>query len=301
MRAAARARRTALLPALAALAIIATGAAPAARAAIEHDRDDTSSVVFEARIAFDATINAGEDRYALLGVTVLGTAAQVTSADLLTPAEAFPLSFVGAMNAPAGGCRLEWWGLVDPPVGAHQVVAQLGAPARYSGATLISYRGVDRAAPIGSFVSAGGRRGPSAVTVASVPGGLVLDNTCGVSPAETSVLAIAGDGQTARWHWSIASLSSAASQHEGRSSVTMTWTASGDGMLEWASGGIALNPAGGPSGDVRLRIGNAGCAAGGPALAPGALTGCWTIALTLATAWALRRREGGQKREQRRR
>jgi hypothetical protein len=282
---------------LLAAALVGTAAAAPARAAIEHDRDDDGSGGFEARISFDAAVSPGDNRYALLGVTTTGTAAQVTSADLLTSTDSFPLSFVGAMNSPAGGCRLEWWGIVDPPVGPQQVVVQLGALANYVSATLVSYRGVDRINPITSFVSAGGRRGPTAVTVAGVPGGLVLDNTCGISPAETSVLSMAGDDQVARWHWSIGSLSSAGSQRGGAASVTMTWTASGDNMLEWASGGVALNPAGGPSGDIRLKIGNAGCAIGGRRPAPTVIMTCWVAVLALLQVWVSRalRRRGHEK------
>jgi hypothetical protein len=123
------------------------------------------------------------------------------------------------------------------------------------------------------------------VTIASVPGGLVLDATCGKGP--NAQLDRAGSGQRAHWHWLTEQLSSAGSRKSGAAAVTMTWTANGDNMIEWASGGIALNPAGGPSGDIKLKVTNAGCALAGPGRQ--SPTG-WVILAGSLAFWAVRRR-----------
>jgi hypothetical protein len=257
-----------------------------AAAAVEHDRDDDGGLYNDSRMVFDAVIAPGSDRYLLMGVTATGTVATVTTATL----GPLPLGFIGAASAPGAGCHLEWWGLSDPPVGTQQVVVELASSTQHAGATAISYRGVDRRNPLGMFVSGGGLVGPTSVTIASTPGGVVVDNVCGWAP--DSVIDMAGDGQTARWHWLVSQLSSAGSQKDGAPSVQMTWTASASGMMPWAAGGIALNPAAPGSSDggaqipVPLRISSASCHLAGRRPAPGA--GGWLVVLVLLGATASR-------------
>jgi len=263
------------------LLALVTGAG-AALAAIEHDEPFDGGGFATATMAFLATIAPGADRYVLMGTTAQGTTAIVKSAVM----DGVPLSFIGAVNSAGGACRMEWWGLVAPVEGVHQVNVVMDTTTVHSGATLISYRGVDPNLPVQSFASAAGLRGPTAVTIPSVPGGVVLDATCGRGP--NARLDIAGSGQRANWHWLTEDLSSAGSEKAGAAAVTMTWTANGDNMLDWASAGIALNPAGGPSGDIKLKVTNASCAlSGAPHRSPA--TG-WVMLAGLLVLGALRRR-----------
>ena len=138
---------------------------------------------------------------------------------------------------------------------------------------MISYRGVASAGTVGSFVPAQGAAGPSVVTVASAPGEVVLDGVCGW--AADSLLQTAGDDQEARWHWSTGSLSSAGSQKPGAPAVTMSWTESGAGTMEWGAAAVVLRPAGVvPS--VPLDVQTAGCTVAGTDRHPaGHPRACW--------------------------
>jgi MYXO-CTERM domain-containing protein len=144
---------------------------------------------------------------------------------------------------------------------------------------------------VASFVPAQGSAGPSVVTAASAPGEVVLDGVCGW--AADSLLAIAGDQQEARWHWSTGSLSSAGSQKPGAPAVTMTWTESGAGTMEWGAAAVVLRPAGVvPS--VPLDVQTAGCAVAGDDRHP---TPWKLLALGLSWVgvWAVRRRRRQQR------
>ena len=159
---------------------------------------------------------------------------------------------------------------------------------------MISYRGVASAGTVGSFVPAQGAAGPSVVTAASAPGEVVLDGVCGW--AADSLLMTAGDQQEARWHWSTGSLSSAGSQKPGAPAVTMSWTESGAGTMEWGAAAVVLRPAGVvPS--IPLDVQTAGCSRGGHRPAPRGrctLWDCWPWAC-LVGLWAVRRRRRRQQ------
>ena len=137
---------------------------------------------------------------------------------------------------------------------------------------MISYRGVASAGTVASFVPAQGAAGPSVVTAASAPGEVVLDGVCGW--AADSLLHTAGDEQEARWHWSTGSLSSAGSQKPGAPAVTMSWTESGAGTMEWGAAAIVLRPAGVvPS--VPLDVQTAGCTVAGTGPGTQRPRDCW--------------------------
>jgi RNA polymerase sigma-70 factor (ECF subfamily) len=268
-----------------------------ARAAIELDVAREEGSFNLPRITYDAAVGSGADRYLLVVVTTAYPAAAVTRAAYAGA----PLGFLGAQSSPTGGCRVEWWGLAAPTEGTHALLVELGAVVARSGAAFLSYRGVDPALPVGPFVAAAGAAAPTAVSVASAPGELVLDGACGFSP--DAVLGSAGGGQTARWHWSIQSLSSAGSETAGAPIVIPTWTSIGLGTMEWAAGALALRPATGqsarepppapPAGpstrEVSLSVGT-GCAAAGDGQGRGGTKGAALVGLGLLGFLTLRRR-----------
>jgi hypothetical protein len=256
-----------------------------ARAAIEHDFDVIGDQRNGHEVDLAVSVGAGQARYALVGVTVTGTAARVSAVH----AGATSFGFINGSDAEGGGCRSEWWGLRDPPVGDQMVIVELAADTPFAGATFVSYRGVDQHRPLGSMVSAKGMLPPTGVILSAAPDALALENTCGWGPA--SVLDDAGGGQTALWHWSIGALSSAGSVKPGASNVSLTWTAGGDHVMAWAATGLVLNPAGGAPPTTTLDIGTTGCAAAGRPGRPQ-----WWL---LAAAVALRR-AGRRFREHRR-
>jgi hypothetical protein len=263
--------------------VLATGQA---RAAIEHDNDTLLGDFTSDQISGETTVAAGDDRYLLASVVTTGLPAVVSVSH-----GGKALGFIGGVSSPGGNCQLQWWGLVAPATGTLPFRVQLSAAAQHLSASVISYRGVASAGTVASFVPAQGAAGPSVVTAASAPGEVVLDGVCGW--AADSLLAIAGDEQEARWHWSTGSLSSAGSQKPGAPTVTMTWTESGPGTMEWGATAIALRPAGVvPS--VPLDVQTAGCtvAGGGRHAAP---WGLLALGLSWAGLLAVRRRRRQQR------
>ena len=269
-----RARITAL-----GCAALAVGSAGIARAAIELDRAMEQGDFNSSELTFPATIGPGEDRYLLVAV--------VTSA---TPAiqsvswAGSQLGFIGQAISPAANCQLQWWGLVAPADGTHPFRVELASATTHLSAALISYRGVAAVGAVGTFVAARGPVGPSVVNAASTAGEQVVDGVCGWAP--DSLIETAGGNQVARWHWSSGSLSSAGSQKAGAPSVTMSWTQSGPGAMEWAAAVVALRPAGVvPS--VPLDVTSAGCAVAEHQQPPGAAP--VLAVLCFMGLWAVRR------------
>lgn len=296
MKVRARARagvRAVWLPLLCAagLAAVPVGAV---QAAIEHDRDLDQFANPAGRIEVEATVGPGEDRFVLLVVTTSGSDATVSAATLGSTS----FSSLGVVSSPTLACRVHWFGLVAPAVGAQLLRVELNAPAQTFNANLISYRGVDQAQPTGRLVAVWGPTGPTTVRVPSDPRDLVLDGVCGWSP--DGRVMTAGPNQTARWHWSIASLSAAGSQKPGLDpDTTLTWTASGNGAMEWAGGGLALKPTGWNR-PLDLSVGTLGCQlAGSRAGTKGGLGAGWPLAAALLFGWAGRRAVRRKVRRQR--
>jgi hypothetical protein len=262
------------------------GATGQARAAIEHDSDTLLGEFRSAELSAETTVAAGDDRYLLAAVVTTGMPAILSVSHAGTA-----LGFIGRVSSPGGNCQLQWWGLVAPATGTLPFRVQLSTASEHLGVTVISYRGVASAGTVASFVPAQGSAGPSVVTAASAPGEVVLDGVCGW--AADSLLAIAGDQQEARWHWSTGSLSSAGSQKPGAPAVTMTWTESGAGTMEWGASAVVLRPAGVvPS--VPLDVHTAGCAVAGNDRHP-APWKLLALGLSWVGVWAVRRRRRQQR------
>jgi hypothetical protein len=235
--------------------------ASAAQAAVEYDSDSLEGGFNVARLAVDGSVGAGADRFLLVAITVSEGAPAVTAASFA----GVPLAFVAGVTAPMAHCRVELWGLVAPEVGTHPLVIELPATVAHLGAAFLSYRGVSPVRPVGGLVSATGDAGPTTVTVVGAGAGdLVLDGVCAWSP--DSVLEFAGSRQIGRWHWSTGALSAAGSEVAASPSVTMTWSGSGPGNIQWGAVGLALRSADGSAGRYPVRVDldveSAGCALG---------------------------------------
>jgi hypothetical protein len=81
-------------------------------------------------------------------------------------------------------------------------------------------------------------------------------------------------------------MSSAISDHPGAPSVTMTWTDSGPGPMEWAGAGVALRVAG-QKVSVGLKVQSTGCVV---ARRPGG--GAFVVMLAVLLGFAACRRGG---------
>jgi hypothetical protein len=239
-----------------------------------------------AEVNFETTVAAGDARYLLAAVVTTGMPAVLSVSHAGTA-----LGFIGGVRSPGGNCQVQWWGLVAPATGTQPFRVQLSAPTQHLSAAVISYRGVASAGTVGSFVPAQGSAGPSVLTVTSAPGELVLDGVCGW--AADSLLETAGAEQEARWHWSTGSLSSAGSEKPGAPAVTMSWTESGAGTMEWGAAAVVLRPAGVvPS--VPLDVQTAGCTVSGTDRHP-VPRGWLPLGLSWVGLWAVRRRRHRQR------
>jgi RNA polymerase sigma-70 factor (ECF subfamily) len=261
---------------IAALALVL--AAGPAQAAVEHTHDTEKGGFDVAALTFDATIDPGEDRYLVAALLSEGPA--VRSATYA----GMPLGLIAAASSPGGHCRTEWWGLAAPPVGTGSFQAVWSGPSRHTDATLLGYQGV---ASLGSFAmtTGNGSDGPTQLTVASAPGEVVLDLVCGWAP--DSLVDMAGSGQITHWHWSSENISSAISDRPGADTVTMTWTDSGPGTMEWSGAGVALR-ATGRRVAVDLAVHGTGCGLGGR----GETAGILPALLAVAFLGLLARRTG---------
>jgi MYXO-CTERM domain-containing protein len=238
---------------------------------------------------YSPVVGPGQDRFLLLAVTTLGPTARVVSASYGVE----PLTFYGDVLSPAGNCRVEWWGLVAPAEGANPLRLSLATMTANLGVTTITYTGVDQQHPTGIFVPASGPAGPTSVTVPSAPGEVVLDGVCGVAP--DADIDQAGPGQSARWHWVFGPHRAAGSEKPGASpATTLTWTANGAGMLEWAAAGLSLRPTGAPLPPVKLDVDTAGCAMAGEKAGSG--TAALPILIVVGLVAATRRRRGPRPR-----
>lgn len=137
------------------------------------------------------------------------------------------------------------WSLVAPATGANNVVVSFtGTPSVMSGASAVSYTGVDQTTPYSNATTNSGNSASSTVTVTSSTGSLVVD--C-MTSASGSVAAdpTPGAGQTGRGvqHDSMAQGDGfGLSQKNGAASVAMTWTWDGVAHV-WDALGFNLNTA----------------------------------------------------------
>jgi RNA polymerase sigma-70 factor, ECF subfamily len=263
-------------------------ATPVAQAAIATDGSEIFLDGFrDTELTGDFLVGPGVDRYLLLAVTLTGTESEsrVRAASYGGAA----MGFIGRASSSSGTCQVEWWGLVAPAEGTHLLQVSLTGRAQQSGATLISFRGVEPRGSVGRFVATRGGAGPSLVTIPGGPGEVILDGVCGWGP--DSVLLIAGEGQRAHWHWSSGSLSTAGSARDaGADDRTLSWTASGPGGMEWAATGLSLRPAGlGLTLPLDVETAGCGVAAGHHQVASPAGSAL-AVLCSLLGLWAARRR-----------
>jgi RNA polymerase sigma-70 factor (ECF subfamily) len=164
---------------------------------------------------------------------------------------------------------------------------ELSGPAEHSDANFLGYRGVAALGSFGAFASGNGADGPGQVTIPSAAGEVVLDAVCGWSDTmPSSVLATSGNNQHEYWHWSSGKMSSGGSQKPGApGGVTLSWTDTGPGAMEWGSAVVSLRPTGAPA-SFAVDVKTAGCALSRPAGGPGSML---VVVLAMLGLRALRR------------
>lgn len=130
--------------------------------------------------------------------------------------------------------------LAGPATGSNTVaVTWTGTVSSGGRAAAASYSGVHQTVPTGAGVTANGSASPATRSVSSAAGEMVID-----FPLAFGNIGV-GAGQTARMDetgWIAGSSAAGFSEEAGAATVTMSWTISPSDF--WATGAIALKPAG---------------------------------------------------------
>ena len=135
-----------------------------------------------------------------------------------------PLTLITWARNSAGesDTRVEWWRLVAPAAGLHQVIVTLASSGRVIGGS-VSLKDTLQSQPIGAYSTASGVNATPTAVVASASGQMVLD-AMGASPLP--VTAVCGAGQTQRWNQTVLKswyTRGGGSSELGAASVTMSW------------------------------------------------------------------------------
>ena len=159
--------------------------------AITQDAVSSASTTAAASLTFAHTVSSGSDRLLLVEVVINKSGTTVSS---VTYGGAALTKVGSAVNAMMD---TELWYLTAPTAGTANVVvtASGGNPGITAGAT--SFLGVDQTTPLGTAVTANGKKNPPSpsVTVASAAGELVI-SVAGVHQGTTYTT---GGGQSELW------------------------------------------------------------------------------------------------------
>ncbi|MBS0495873.1 MAG: tandem-95 repeat protein, partial [Proteobacteria bacterium] len=187
-------------------------------------------------LTWSHTVASGSEGMLMVNVAVKGTSGATT-----VTYGGVSLTRLGTITNGSGVKQTsELWYLKAPTAGTANVVVTLPASNQAVAAGSTNFFGVDQTTPFGTYVSATGTGGTPTVTVASALGDIVID--AAGQHARSSVTP--GTGQTQLWEQrsgtSASDISGASSTKPGAASVTMSWTSTGTGNAEWATGAVAL-------------------------------------------------------------
>jgi hypothetical protein len=228
-------RRLAAALALSTWAVIA---APVAGAAVTFDGASTGTGAGQA-VGFDHTVGAAADRYLLVTVTS-GTKQPVAAVSY----GGIALTRLGsrATADPLWVCKIEAWGLVDPPSGSHAITIAFGGDGGAILAGAQSYFGVDGATPVGPYAANDAWGATVSLTAPSAAGELLVDGLCAFKSAQAPA-AVAGAGLTPRLNTTDRGLVLATADQPGAGSVMVAWTLDQGNSANWAIGAVSLRPA----------------------------------------------------------
>ncbi|WP_145391305.1 cadherin-like domain-containing protein [Stieleria neptunia] len=176
---------------------------------------------------------SGSDRLMLVGVSInLAGADQVSSITY----NGDSLSLVGTRVD--GDARVEIWSLVAPDVGTYNVDINLTGTSDGNTAGVMTFTGVDKFNPLGTFASGSGVGGSGSVTVSSATDDLVFAAIA--VDDSTNYDLVPGAGQTEAWDLiGGPDINGGGSTEAGAASVVMDWTWSGSD--NWAAAGVSIN------------------------------------------------------------
>ncbi len=145
------------------------------------------------------------------------------------------LTLVGVEEAAGIHSRVEIWKLVAPQTGTLNLDVTLNSAA-HKGATVgvITFTGVDQAAPLSGFVGTSGTSTTASITTAS----RVNDVVFSAITSHNATNVIPGSGQTELWDSGLVTQTDGAgSIKAGAASVTSTWTVNND---DWSIAAVSI-------------------------------------------------------------
>jgi len=226
--------------ALAVLAVLLLGAAPA-RAAVVLDAFAQGSASNSPDLTDTRfTVGTGADRLMIITVSLAGNASATSVSFRGVPAQR--VSFVST-GVPAAPCRAELWRIVAPPVGLGLVAVTVSSPTAF-GVGVVSYSGVDQSTPTTAASSGTGMSSPVRI-MANVPDGRpLLGVAClgGTWPMRAGPDAVAGLGDTGLWDFTEPSVVGLGSQQASPGTAQVSWNVTWSGSFAWAALGMTINP-----------------------------------------------------------
>ncbi len=209
--------------------------------------------------SFSHTVNAGTDMILIVGAEIRASADSFTSVRY----NGINLTKVSGITG-ASDVRAELWYLLSPSVGTFSVTLNASASRNLAGGAM-TFTGVHQTTPLGTYAQTGGQSDSTSVTVSSAPGEMVVDVVAQRDPGTLETLTV-GPLQTEQYrrdHTNTA-MRIAGSTEPGASTVTMSWTFTGD--PRHAQVAVPLKPAAqapgpppgcGSNSNVMLIVGNA--------------------------------------------
>ena len=195
------------------------------------------------------TSTTGANELLLVGVSINVTNKTITEGVASMTYGGTSLAQLGSIEDNANNVKMEMWYLYAPPTGTNNVVINLTVSAGKTDGVVagaITFTGVDKTTPLGTFASAQGNSNTPSVSVATASNELVVDTLSIVANKTAS----AGTGQTEQWNTT--SISGTATGQDvlgsgsiktgsGTGTTTMSWNLSGN--TKWALGAISIKPA----------------------------------------------------------
>ena len=190
---------------------------------------------------------AGPNRLLIVGVSIRRTAAEQVS---VVPAPTYgsqTLTYIGSMNHPSGGVRVELFSLINPAIGTFNITLNLSASTRARGGA-VTLSGVDQITPLDlAPVFGNGSLTAPTVNITTVTNNAWVVDTLG---SRLNANATVGAGQTQRWNSTtnggppnaIRGAGSTEGPKAPAGTVTMSW-----GLIPsqpWVLGAVALRPGG---------------------------------------------------------
>lgn len=200
--------------------------------AIVFDAAQGSGPIFDNTRTWAHVVGANEGRVLIAGFTVTNPVGVLS-----WTFAGIPMAWLG--TAVAGNERTWMYGMINPPIGANNIVVNLTGNTPLACGS-VSYDGVDPMNTYGPVATNTGNSNTPSVIVASAEGEVVVD-TMGYHGLNSVVNVGALQTQRVSAGSGVALPGYRGSDEPGAAAVTMSWTIV-DGAAQWRTIGVSLKP-----------------------------------------------------------